>query len=53
MDLHKLEYVVTIAEENNITKAAERLHISQPTLSSFLSSLEKDLNIILFTRGTL
>lgn len=50
MDLHKLEYVVTIAEENNITKAAERLHISQPTLSSFLSSLEKDLNIILFTR---
>ena len=31
MDLHHLEYIVEIANEKNISKAAEKLHISQPT----------------------
>ncbi len=51
MDLHHLEYIVEIANEQNISKAAERLHISQPTLSIFLNKLEKDLKIQLFRRS--
>lgn len=50
MDLHKLEYIVAIAEYENITKAAENLHVSQPTLSTYLALLEKDLGVVLFTR---
>lgn len=50
MDLHQLEYVVEIAKQNNISKAAEILHVSQPTLSVYLNRLEKQLNIKLFHR---
>lgn len=50
MDLHKLEYIVEIAKDGNITRAAERLHVSQPTLSVFLRSLEKELGLSLFQR---
>ena len=51
MDLHHLEYIVEIANEKNISKAAEKLHISQPTLSIYLSKLEKELNLKLFHRA--
>lgn len=50
MDLKHLEYIVAIAEEQNLTKAAERLFVSQSTLSLFLKKLEKDLGITLFSR---
>ncbi len=50
MDLHQLEYIVEIAKEKNISKAAEHLYISQPTLSIYLTKLEKNLGIKLFQR---
>lgn len=51
MDLRTLTYFVTVAEELNITKAAEKLHMSQPPLSSQIKGLEKELNTVLFVRG--
>ena len=51
MDLHHLEYIVEIAKERNISKAAQNLHISQPTLSIYLSKLEQELNLKLFHRA--
>ena len=51
MDLRTLNYYVTVAEELNITKAAEKLHISQPPLSSQMKGLESELNTTLFIRG--
>lgn len=51
MDLHHLEYIVEIANEKNISKAAQKLHISQPTLSIYLSKLEHGLNLKLFHRA--
>lgn len=50
MDFKELEYVITIAQERNISKAAERLFISQPVLSRFLQRLEDELGISLFER---
>lgn len=51
MDLRTLSYFVTVAEELNITRAAEKLHMSQPPLSSQIKSLEQELNTVLFVRG--
>lgn len=51
MDLHFLQYVVEIAEEGSISKAAQKLFISQPTLSIYLKKLEEDLGTPLFTRS--
>lgn len=51
MELRVLEYFLTVAREGNITKAAEVLHITQPTLSRQLMQLEKELDVTLFQRG--
>ncbi|MCQ2087917.1 MAG: LysR family transcriptional regulator [Bacilli bacterium] len=51
MDIRTLSYFVVVAEELNITKAAEKLNMSQPPLSSQMKSLETELNTILFIRG--
>lgn len=51
MELRVLEYFLTVAREGNITKAAEALHITQPTLSRQLMQLEKELDVTLFQRG--
>jgi DNA-binding transcriptional LysR family regulator len=45
-----LHYFVTVAEEASITKAAEKLHISQPTLSQAITLLESDLGLALLER---
>lgn len=51
MLLDKLDYVIAVAEEQNLTRAAQRLFISQPTLTLYLNRLEQDLGVKLFDRG--
>ncbi|MFR2776389.1 MAG: LysR family transcriptional regulator [Anaerostipes sp.] len=52
MEIRVLRYFLTVAREENITKAAEVLHITQPTLSRQLAQLENTLGVQLFIRGT-
>ncbi len=51
MDIRVLKYFLAVAREENITRAAELLHITQPTLSRQLAKLEDDLGTQLFLRG--
>ncbi len=51
MNLKQIEYIVTIAEEENITKASEKLFISQSALNQQLLNTEKELNTPLFIRA--
>lgn len=51
MELRTLQYFVTVAEELNITRAAEKLHMSQPPLSAQIKKLEEELETTLFLRG--
>lgn len=51
MELRTLQYFITVAEELNITRAAEKLHMSQPPLSAQIKSLENELDTLLFIRG--
>jgi len=51
MNFLHLKYFLVVAEELNITHAAERLYISQQSLSNHVSNLEKELDIKLFTRS--
>ena len=52
MDIRVLRYFLTVVREESITRAAEVLHITQPTLSRHLVQLEESLGIRLFHRGT-
>ncbi|MEY8352302.1 LysR family transcriptional regulator [Lachnospiraceae bacterium 54-53] len=51
MDTKQIEYILAIAEENNITRAAEKLFITQPALNQQLLRLEKELGTPLFYRS--
>ncbi|MCP1309213.1 LysR family transcriptional regulator [Paenibacillus tyrfis] len=52
MELRQLQYALQIAIEKNFSRAAEKLHIAQPSLSQQLSKLEKELGVLLFQRTT-
>lgn len=51
MELRVLKYFLMVAREENITKAAQLLHITQPTLSRQLMQLEEELGVKLFQRS--
>ena len=50
MEIKHLRYFLAVAREENMTKAADMLHVTQPTLSKTLKSLEDELGKKLFTR---
>lgn len=51
MTLQQLKYLVTVAECKNITEAAEKLFISQPSLSAAIHNLEKEMGVTAFVRS--
>ena len=51
MEIRVLKYFLTVAKEQSFTKAAEQLHITQPTLSRQLSAFEEELGTKLFVRS--
>ena len=50
MTLRQLEYVIAVSETGTITEAANRLYISQPSLTNSIHELEKEMNIHIFNR---
>ena len=51
MELRTLRYFLAAAQEENITKAADILHVTQPTLSRQMMDLERELGVTLMLRG--
>ena len=51
MNYHELQYILCIAKHQNLTKAAQELYISQPTLTKHLQKLEREMGTKLFSRS--
>ena len=51
MELRVLNYFLAVAREENFTKAAQQLHLTQPTLSRQIADLEQELGVKLFVRS--
>ncbi|MBL4905995.1 MAG: LysR family transcriptional regulator [Sneathiella sp.] len=52
MDIYQLRYFLAVVETRNFSRAAERVFVSQPTLSAGIKKLETDLGVVLINRGT-
>lgn len=52
MEIRQFLYAIQIAEEKNFSRAAEKLHLAQPSLSQQISKLEKEIGVRLFERNT-
>lgn len=52
MEFRVLKYFLTVVREESITRAADVLHITQPTLSRQLAQMEEEMGVKLFDRGT-
>lgn len=50
MTLQQLRYIVMVAETGNISEAADKLYISQPSLTTAIQNIEKELNTVIFNR---
>lgn len=52
MEIHQLKTFVTVAREGSITRASEKLYLSQPAVSAHIKAIEEELGITLFDRTT-
>ena len=51
MNYSELHYILCIAKHQNLTRAAQELYISQPTLTKYLQKLEREMGAKLFSRN--
>jgi DNA-binding transcriptional LysR family regulator len=51
MDLTQLRAFITVAREGNLTRAAQRLHLTQPAVSLQIKALQRELELLLFSRS--
>ncbi len=51
MTLQQLHYIITISETGSFNKAAYKLYVSQPSLTSAVKELEKEIRIVIFNRS--
>lgn len=52
MNILHMKYVVSVAENGSINKAAEELHVAQPNLSRIIKEMEADLGMKFFRRSS-